>query len=156
MEEIARPAKYAEWLKPEQLTRVTLWAAEYAKNKDVAKAIGISYETFCRWSERFPEFSDAIKDGRKIRAVDLEKKMHDMAMGGTVEEITDFEEIYDQDSGTWVPKSRHRRVKKIPPNPALVIFEAKNRLGYADNPNGKSAEKADAEVLEYIRSLGLE
>ena len=149
MEEIARPAKYADWIKPENLTRVTLWAAEYAKNKDVAKAIGISYETFCRWSERFPEFSDAIKEGRRLRAVDLEKKMHDMAMGGTIEEITDFEEVYDQESGTWVPKSRHRRIKKIPPNPALVIFEAKNRLGYADNPN---KETDDSQADEFLRA----
>ena len=149
MEEIARPAKYVEWIKPENLTRVTLWAAEYAKNKDVAKAIGISYETFCRWSERFPEFSDAIKEGRRLRAVDLEKKMHDMAMGGTIEEITDFEEVYDQESGTWVPKSRHRRIKKIPPNPALVIFEAKNRLGYADNP---SKQTDDSQAEEFLRA----
>lgn len=58
-------------------------------NKDIAKAFGISQETFYKWIRKYPEFETSIKQGVDSRTLDVEKQMVLGALGEEkVTEIT--------------------------------------------------------------------
>lgn len=144
---MARPGKYNEWLQPEKLDQVTNWAANGLTNEQVAESMGINVATLYDWQNKFVEFSDALKSGRKLSVQAIENQFFKNAYG-MLEETT---EIIEEDqvftNGKWVATKRHVRktTKKIPPNTAAQIFYLKNKAGYSDNPEQNiNIEDSDA------------
>jgi transposase-like protein len=58
--------------------------AEGATVQNIAAAFGISRETFYKWKDNFPEFAEAVKQGRQIEHDRLVNKLVEMALGGNV------------------------------------------------------------------------
>ena len=157
MARTGRKNKYDHWLMPENLLQIQSWAAEGMANKDMAALMGINPSTFCDWLNRFPELSEALKRGWSQRSEAIRARLHDVAMGYCTEETEVVERRYEVIDGEQVLTSMTERTtsRRVPPSVPALIFEAKNRCGYADNPNQARAEEADAEVREFIDGLGL-
>ena len=105
-------------------------AEEFAKDlltdAQIAAKLGISYETFRQWQNKYVAFSAAVKRGKAEANRDLVEVMKKSAKGYYVEEEETV--IYlDRDKQ---PKSYSKVVKKryIPPSTTTQIFLAKNRM----------------------------
>ncbi len=139
MNDMARNGLYQEWIKGKGLDMVCKWAKLGLTDEQIAHNIGLkSVSTYYDWKKRFPEFSDAIKKAKTIPNLELENSMFDLATGNCYEEIT--RTIVDINTGKPVKIETIRR--KVPPNPTMQIFLAKNRMPekYKDRP----VEQTDA------------
>jgi hypothetical protein len=78
---MGRPSKAAEWLTEEGLLRVKGWARDGLTNDQIAKNIGVHISTFCEWQNKYPEFSNAIKDGKAPVDTEVENALLKSALG---------------------------------------------------------------------------
>ena len=150
--------KYQRWQQPENLRRLTNWASQGLEDKEMASNMGVHRATFYDWLNKYPDISDAVKEGREMRNIEVENALFRCAVG-KIEEVTEIiEEKKELRDGKLVTVSQHVRktTRKLPPQYAAGIFIAKNKLNYVDNPevnvNVDAAptlifdrEKADAE-----------
>jgi len=78
-------AKYKEWLEPDGLILLRKWKRDGLTDKAIAAdKLHISESTFYDWSNKFPEFSEAIKGGREVIVGKLEDTAIDLALKGNV------------------------------------------------------------------------
>ena len=105
-------------------------AEKYAKegylDKQIAEVIGISPETFSRWSRKHSELGEALDRGRETTNLELKQGMVRAASGYDVEEtetITILDLNKNPTSYKVVKRKRH-----IPPSTTMQIFLAKNRM----------------------------
>lgn len=134
MIEIGRKGVYEEWLTPDGLLQVTGWARDGLTDQQIAGNIGIGMTTFYRWQEKYREFRDAIKEGKKPVDIQVENALLKRALGYDYEEITtEAEEIptgkLDKDGNPIVKQKKHiRKTKKmVVPDVTAQIFWLKNR-----------------------------
>jgi len=67
--------------------KVFLLARDKGLNKkQLAKAIGITEETFYIWIKKYPTFSESIKKGQELSIENVENAMYRSAMGYFIEE----------------------------------------------------------------------
>lgn len=106
--------------KAEELARDLLTDAQ------IAAKLGITYETFRQWMNKFDAFSVAVKRGKSEANRDLVEVMKKSAKGYYVEEE---ETVVHLDSHKN-PINYSKVVKKryIPPSTTTQIFLAKNRM----------------------------
>lgn len=151
---MARKGKYEEWLQPENLTKITNWAAKGFTDREICKNIGIHHKTFYEWVDRFGAFSAALKSGRELALESIENSFFENAFGKTEETIEIIEEEQEFINGRWIAKKRHVRktTKKLPPNVTAQIFYLKNKGGYRDNPE-QSIEIEDTDA--YLENFEL-
>ena len=118
-----RKSKYDPLITPSQAED---YAKELLTNAQIAAKLGISYETFRRWQNKYSAFCEAIKRGKAVSNVKLIEAMKKSAEGYTVEEETTVIHLDENKQ----PKSYDRIVKKryIPPSTTTQIFLAKNRM----------------------------
>lgn len=136
---MAREGTYKEWISGKGLETVCKWAKLGLSDKQIAHNMGLkSVSTYYAWKKRFKEFSDAIKKAKTIPNLELENSMFDLATGNCYEEIT--RTILDVK--TRQPVRIEKITRKVPPNPTMQIFLAKNRMPekYKDRP----VEQTDA------------
>lgn len=102
------------------------YAREILTDEQIATKLGITYQTFYVWQNKYNEFFEAIKRGKAVSNAELLKTMKKTAEGYFVEE-EDTITYFDKDKN---PKSYSRVVKKryIPPSTTTQIFLAKNRM----------------------------
>ncbi|MER2079368.1 helix-turn-helix domain-containing protein [Psychrobacillus psychrotolerans] len=116
-----RPPMYTEWITEKGLAQVREWAEEGLINKQLAQKIGINVATLYEWQERFPEFADAIKKGKKVIDEQVESSLLKRAMGYKYEEET----WGNGNNGEMVIVKRI--VKSQAPDVTAQIFWLKNR-----------------------------
>lgn len=124
------------------------WARDGYSDIQIAQNIGITKSTFYEWSNKFTEFSDAIKKGRQPFIVDLEDALYRSGLGYDYEEK--IEEIYEEDG---VQRKHIRKVKRhAPPNVTALIFALKNlrKNKFKDRPV-EEIERADDTLMEILR-----
>lgn len=116
-----RPPKYEEWITPEGLAQITKWAENGLIGKQISHNMGIAYGTLCEWQNKFPELSDAIKIGRRVKDFEVENSLLQRATGYQYEE-----DVYErtEDGELVVVK---RTLKSQAPDVAAQIFWLKNR-----------------------------
>lgn len=56
--------KFEYWLTDPGLRRVKGWATDGLTLEQVAENMGISLSTLCEWRNRYPEISEALKEGK--------------------------------------------------------------------------------------------
>jgi len=114
---MARKPKY----RPKTMPRL---AAERMRegytNAMLASYFHVCVDTITEWTKRYPEFSDALKEGRDYTDRQVENALLKRAMGYDYDEV----EIVGDES----KPRRVRKVKKhVPPDTTAGIFWLKNR-----------------------------
>jgi hypothetical protein len=75
-------AKYEEWQTPESLNLIKSWARDGLTNDQIASNMGISKTTFHEWRKKFPNFADAVKNGKDIADAQVENALYNAAILG--------------------------------------------------------------------------
>lgn len=126
--------KYQEWLQPENLLRITNWAANGLTLAELAKSMGIGERTLYEWIDRFPQISQAIKDGLAMSCQAIENALFKRATGYVVEDVDEVEEFKGElrdgkpANGT-ITKREVRKTRNVPPDTGAIVFYLKNRMG---------------------------
>lgn len=125
----------------EKLTLVQGWARDGLFEKQIAHNLGISLDTFYRYKNEYPEFSEAIKKGKEVIDYEVENALLKRALGYRYLEETqelDYaknefgEQLYDlQGNPIKVPKTVKSIVKEVPPDVGAIAFWLKNRKPHA-------------------------
>ncbi len=89
---MGRPKKY----NPEKMLPVIEeCAGKGYTDKEVAGKIGIGTSAFYEWLKEFPEFSEAIKRGKKVADNKVEQKLYKRALGYKYKETTKEPSLLD-------------------------------------------------------------
>lgn len=116
-----RPPMYAEWLTEEALEQVKEYAQQGLINKEIANKMGVNTATLYEWQNRFPDFADAIKKGKKVIDEQVENSLLKRAIGYQYEEETWGK---NHDGDMVVVK---KVLKSQAPDVTAQIFWLKNR-----------------------------
>ncbi len=73
--------KAKEWLNEEKLALVSYWAKKGLIDTQIAENIGIVPSTFYEWKKKYPEFSEALKDGKEVADAQVVNALHRSAVG---------------------------------------------------------------------------
>lgn len=73
--------KYEKWLTDEGLLRIKGWARDGLNDEQITEKLGISLSTFYDWQNKFPQFSEAIKDGKAPVDTEVENALLKSALG---------------------------------------------------------------------------
>lgn len=125
-----RRAKYQDWLEPENLEKLSNWAAHGCTMAEMANNMGVSRQSLTVWMNRFEPIANAIKTGRMLSVETIENYLFKSAVGDVYEETT----VTNPDGSTITKK------RKLPPSVSAQIFFLKNRAGYRDNPPDMPAQ----------------
>lgn len=142
--------KYHDWLTSESLTRLEGWARDGLTDEQIAQKMGISKGTLYDWKNKFPEFSNALKNGKEVVDTLVENALLKRALGYNYLEITEEE----GDLG-YKKKTVH---KQMPPDVTAQIFWLKNRR--PDKWRDKPVSEKDIEngivsdILKAVNSIG--
>lgn len=69
MAKAGRKGKYEKWLTNEGLLRIQGWARDGLTDEQIAENMGINKATLYDWKNRFPEFSDTLKESKDVCTV---------------------------------------------------------------------------------------
>jgi hypothetical protein len=115
-------AKYKQWLEPENLLKITNWAANGCTHEEIAHNMGITRSTLQDWLTKFQDISDAIKEGREMAIEAVENALFRRASGQcTVKETTEITNVDGEVTTKTV-------TKELPPDTGALIFFLKNRM----------------------------
>lgn len=102
---------------PEGLTLLEGWARAGLTMEQIAHNCGIKRITLYSWMDKYPEIADALKRGKEVVDMEVERALLNNALGYTITE----QQMDD--------KGNKRIVKKnIPANVTAQIFWLKNRM----------------------------
>lgn len=123
-------AKYEQWLKPENLLKITNWAANGCTEAQIAQNMGVAYSTFRLWRDKYSAISAAIKEGQMLAVEAVENALFKSAVGRVTVEETIEEFRGEMQDGKPIDGTLTRRttVKSVPPNVSAQIFYLKNRI----------------------------
>ena len=119
---------------------------------EICQLVGITKETFYKWKETKPDFSDSIKkaqnDFSELLVAEAKKSLVKMIKGYTVQEkktVTADTGKRDNDGKPIIKSKEHAVVDKhYQPNPTLIIFTLTNRD--PDNWKNKQEQTLSGEV----------
>lgn len=140
-----RPSVYAEWLTEDKLRVIRMWKRAGLTDRQIARKIGVRDQTISEWKRRFPQFSDAFKNGKEEADASAEDALVALFQKQTLRE-TRIEE--------WVSENGEKRThtttvfKEVPPVPAAIIFYLKAKCGWRDN-----CEITDTTAIEKLDEL---
>jgi len=100
-------------------------AKEGYLNKDIAKKLGISEETFYQYINQFPEFSESLKRGQPLAIQQVENSLFREATGYEFTER--HEEVSIDSEGNAKPVSVKTIVKWMRPQASTIFFFLTNR-----------------------------
>ena len=108
-----------------------LLAQDYARqglvDKQIAAKLGVSVATFYEYQLQHPEFSDALKEGKKPVDVEVENALLKRAKGFSYEEVhIEFKPKGEEEEKAKV-KSLRKITKVVTPDTAACIIWLKNR-----------------------------
>lgn len=136
--------KYREWLEPENLLRITNWAANGLTLEEIAQSMGIARSTLMLWIDAYSDISDAIKSGRAMSCEAVENALFKRATGMTLTDTVTTEEfegslVDGKPADGRVKRQERTTVRQVPPDTGAIIFYLKNRMPdrYADRRETK-------------------
>lgn len=112
---MARPSKYESHVKP-KLNLVESWARDGLVDEQIAHNLGINVSTLYDYKKKYPEFTEALKNGKDDIDVMVENSLLKRALGYTYDEVT-------LEGGV----ETKRVVKEVQPDTTAQIFWLKNR-----------------------------
>ena len=153
---IGSKGKYHKWITPEGLALVPGWKRNGLTDEQIAKNIGIQRTTMYDWAKRFPNFSDALKNGREVADIQVENALHKNATGFhyTEEQAIKVKKIYYEDGKRFeeekieiVEVKRYRQ-----PETTAQIFWLKNRKSESWRNDDRVIEPEDQEAINMHRT----
>lgn len=114
-EKRGRPSKYRE----EFNTQAKKLCLLGATNKDLAKFFEVTESTLGLWITQYPDFSDALKEGRQLADARVGESLFQRAIGYSHPDVhvSNYQGLV-----TLTPITKH-----YPPDPTSMIFWLKNR-----------------------------
>lgn len=112
--------KYQEWLTKEGLLRLQGWARDGLSDEQIAANMSITDSTFYEWKKKYPEISEALKEGKDTVDRQVENALLKSALGYKYDEVTEER----RDDMLVVTKVVH---KEVQPSTTAQIFWLKNR-----------------------------
>lgn len=129
---MARPSKYDSHVQP-KLNLVESWARDGLTDEQIAHNLGISTAVYYDYKNKYPEFSEALKNGKDDIDVIVENALLKRAVGYEYEEVTQ-EPLYDNEglpilNADGTPKIAVTKIvrKQVSPDTTAQIFWLKNR-----------------------------
>lgn len=125
-----------------------LLAEGYARNglndKQIAKNLGITFQSYYTYQNKHIEFFEAIKRGKRPVDTEVENALLKRAKGYEYEEVT--EEIETNANGEVRSKTTKVTVKKVAPDVGAIAFWLKNR---------RPAEWKDKQIMDHQFNNGI-
>ncbi len=115
-----RPSKYDPDIHPEYAKAL---AIEGLTNEEIAQKFGIAPCTIQDWIKRFPEFSNAIKEGKEPADAKVEMALYKKALGF---EVTETRAVV-VGTGEYAKVEYVDEIRVVPPDNTACIFWLKNR-----------------------------
>ena len=122
-------------------------AIKGATDQEVADAFGVARMTIARWKKKYPDFAEALANGKKAADARVEKSLFKRCMGYDVEEEEKLIEVHKDGSskiGTVRTKRRH-----IPPDTMAMMYWLNNR----SRDTGEWAQVQNIKKLEKIEPV---
>lgn len=110
-----RPTKY----RVEMIEQAKALAKEGATDFEVAKAFKVNVESIYEWKNRYPEFSKALKVGKRQADKRVERSLYERATGYSFEAV----KIFLHEGKEVIVKY----IEHVPPDATSMIFWLKNR-----------------------------
>lgn len=108
-----------------------LLAQDFARqgmiDKEICKKLGISQESFYLYLRQYPEFADALKEGKKPVDVEVENALLKRAKGFSYEEVHIEFKPKGEDEEKAKVKSLKKITKVVVPDTGACIIWLKNR-----------------------------
>ncbi len=150
-----KKGKHSDWVEGEGLETICAWARHGLTDTQIIDNIGIGRTTFYAWLREYPNFAAEIKKARIQPNIEIENAMFDLACGRAYTE--DIKTLVDAKTGEVLKIEKIR--KKIPPNPLMLIFLAKNRMrdkyrDYAPVPFEPESTDEQQNVQIYLPDNG--
>ncbi|OKP91412.1 transposase [Paenibacillus sp. P32E] len=130
-----RPNKYFSNVEP-KLLLIEAWARDGLVDDQIANNLGIGIATLYEYKNKYPEFAEALKNGKEAVDIMVENALLKRAMGYTYEEIT-------KENGV----ETKRVLKEVQPDTTAQIFWLKNR---------KSKQWRDKQDIEHSGNMGVQ
>lgn len=148
--------KYDRIITPDVLLLLKGWARDGLNDKELCERLHIQPRTFYSYQKKFPEFAEAITEGRKPVIVEVEDTFFKKKLQGyKVTEVTKEKTVQKDAAGKIIGTTEHVRENEryIPPDTGAIIFFLKCRLRskYNEVPNSVLVEKklkAEVSILE--------
>lgn len=148
--------KYDRIITPDVLLLLKGWARDGLNDKELCERLHIQPRTFYSYQKKFPEFAEAITEGRKPVIVEVEDTFFKKKLQGyKVTEVTKEKTVQKDAAGIIVGTTEHVRENEryIPPDTGAIIFFLKCRARdkYNEVPNSALTEKklkAEIALLE--------
>lgn len=144
-----RPSKYDSHVQP-KLLLIEAWARDGLTDDQIAHNLGIGVATLYEYKNKYPEFTEALKNGKEAIDIMVENALFKRAMGFEYDEVTQ-EPIYNMEGDPIRnPDGTHRIAvtkivrKMVNPDTTAQIFWLKNR---------KPANWRDKQELEHLGGL---
>lgn len=140
--------KYQRWQTPEGLGLIEAWARDGLEDQELAKAMGISRNTFYKWVKDYGDIRDAIARGRAPARELIENALVKMAKGYTVTVMEPMKlrsRLYNQETG----KYEEREVVELAPKEVHIPMDVRvakfwltnrNRERWSEHPEREAAE----------------
>lgn len=76
--------KFEYWLTEDGLTLLKGYARRGMNDEQIVAKMHIVPSTLYEWKKRFPEISEALKDGKDLPDIQVENALYEAAIGGNV------------------------------------------------------------------------
>lgn len=104
----------------EKLELIKGWARDGLTDEQIAHNMGISHDTLYKYKKRYPEFAEALKNGKEVIDREVENALLKRALGYEYEEVTQ-----ERKNGNLV--TTKIITKQVKPDTTAQIFWLKNR-----------------------------
>lgn len=84
MAKVGRKSKYGDFVDRKGLVLVKGWARDGLTDVQIAKNIGITTSTLYEWKNKYPDFSEAIKESKEVADYEVENALFKKAKMGDV------------------------------------------------------------------------
>lgn len=124
---------YQQWLTEESLLRIKAWARDGLTNEQIAHNMGITVKTLYEWSNKYSDFSDALKKGKEVVDIEVENALYKKALGynASIKKTFKVKEVIYNEDGKRVKEIEKLEVGydevHIPADTTAQIFWLKNR-----------------------------
>jgi hypothetical protein len=124
MAKAGQPTKYDSKYSP-LLARAICRNKDTTSDEDLAEGLNISLATLYNWKKKFPEFVEAIKEGKREVDIQVENSLFNLCIGKCTK-TTEVIDVHVTPKGETVGK-KVVTTETLAPNPTAIIFWLTNR-----------------------------